>query len=241
MTLLYLHRVLSVPHNSIVYLRLTVYGCRLTMSESPSNQELPADSVQLPAADIVDKYQWIKFNVGGVPLETTRASVDALKSEFLALLLDSNTEDVNERVNDGAVYRIDRDPEALRVFFNYGRYGKVVAIPDHLSKTFLEEEGKFYKLDDKVLRDLNHYFEEKSKGPSSVQLERVSITEMAMDKYLMHHNVYGILRGTNIMCFTKVPKEGSCHKDVTSKFLFETPRPKCKYRFVFILVFFLHC
>ncbi|KAJ8027975.1 BTB/POZ domain-containing protein KCTD17 [Holothuria leucospilota] len=199
------------------------------MRDTPSNQELPNDSVQLPAADLVDKFEWLKFNVGGELLETTRASIDKLKSEFFALLLDSDMYETPAHEAGGAVYRIDRDPDVLKVFFNYGRYGKVVAIPDHVSETFLLEEGSFYKIDEKILQDIRNFFVERRKGPSNVHLERVSITEMAMDKRLMHHNVYGIIRETEIFCYTNIPGHGACHADVGTYFLLEKPRDKCKY------------
>ncbi|XP_071502987.1 uncharacterized protein [Diadema antillarum] len=193
------------------------------MSRTPIG-ELPAESLQLPAEYLVDGEQWLRFNVGGVMLETTRATVDKLHSSFFSLLLDSSGDDVRAPV-DG-VYRIDRDPQALHVFFNYGRYGKIVVVPEHVSESFLIHEHKFYGMSDALLDAIKKYFVERSAAPSTIQLERVTITEMAMDKRYLHHNVYGLIRGTQLCCFTNVPGKGVCYQDVGRWFAYEKPRDK---------------
>ncbi|XP_022099044.1 uncharacterized protein LOC110983789 [Acanthaster planci] len=194
------------------------------------NQELPADSQHFPAQDIFDKSQWLKFNLGGTMLETTRASLERLRSEFFSLLLDhdeTNDDDVSKDASpsDG-VYRIDRDADALRVLLNYGRYGKVVAVPEHITEAFLLSEIKFYRMHAEVERAVREFFEVKRLGPNSVRIENVTITEMAMDKGRLHHNVYDVIRTSNIRCYTKVPGSGTCYCEVDHLFDYEMPHSK---------------
>lgn len=87
------------------------------MSSFASIKELPAESVRLPVEYVVDGDEWVKFNVGGTMLETTRASIEKLRSLFFAQLLDRGIDDVHASV-DG-IYRIDRDPQALQVILYY--------------------------------------------------------------------------------------------------------------------------
>eukprot|EP00057_Strongylocentrotus_purpuratus_P005568 XP_003731276.1 PREDICTED: uncharacterized protein LOC100893875 [Strongylocentrotus purpuratus] len=124
------------------------------------------------------------------------------------------------------IYRIDRDPQALQVFFNYGRYGKFVAVPEHIGESFLLHEHKFYGMQNTSADAIRSYFVERSKGPTSIQLEKVTITELAMDKKYLHHNVYGIIRGTQLCCFTNVLGKGVCYKDVGRFFIYEKPHEK---------------
>ncbi|XP_063956390.1 uncharacterized protein LOC135154288 isoform X2 [Lytechinus pictus] len=192
-------------------------------SFSPVN-ESPAESVQLPAEYLVDGDEWMKFNVGGTMLETMRANIDKLRSSFFAQLLDRGIGDDHAPID--VIYRIDRDPQALQVFFNYGRYGKIVSVPEHISESFLLHEHKFYGMQNTIANAVRTYFVERSKGPMSIQLERVTITELAMDKKYLHHNVYGIIRGTQLCCFTNVLGKGVCYKDVGRFFIYEKPHEK---------------
>ncbi|XP_038063340.1 uncharacterized protein LOC119734032 [Patiria miniata] len=193
-----------------------------------SQGELPAYSKHYPAENIIDKTQWVKLNLGGTMLETTRASLERLKSEFLSLLLDPDDEDVctgSHAPSDG-IYRIDRDADALRVLLNYGRYGQVVAVPEHITEAFLLSEIRFYRMHAEVERAVREFFEAKRLGPNSVRVETVTITEMAMDKGRLHHNVYDVIRGSNICCYTKVPRSGTCYRDVGHLFVYEMPHSK---------------
>lgn len=75
---------------------------------------------------------------------------------------------------------------------------------------------------------IRSYFVERTKGPTSIQLEKVTITELAMDKKYLHHNVYGIIRGTQLCCFTNILGKGVCYKDVGRFFIYEKPHEKRK-------------
>ncbi|XP_072047188.1 uncharacterized protein [Amphiura filiformis] len=185
--------------------------------------ELPTDTDHLPAEELIDKNRWLKFNVGGVMLETTRDTIDRLQSPFLSLLLDPDSEDV-EPPPDG-IYRIDRNPEAFQILLDYARYGRIVGNPETLGEEFLLEEIEYYKMDRSVVKCVTDYFDEKKKAPNAggIEVEKISITEMSLNKEYKHHNSYGITHTTNIACYTSVPGgKGVCQTDVQSLFLYET-------------------
>ncbi len=192
--------------------------------------ELPTDTDHLPAEELIDKNRWLKFNVGGVMLETTRDTIDRLQSPFLSLLLDPDSEDV-EPPPDG-IYRIDRNPEAFQILLDYARYGKIVGNPENLGEEFLIEEVEYYKMDRSVVKCVTDYFDDKKKAPNAggIEVEKISITEMSLNKEYKHHNSYGITHTTNISCFTSVPGgKGVCQQDVQNLFLYETAYLRCKY------------
>ena len=191
--------------------------------------ELPGDSKNYPAQKIIDKTQWVKFNVGGYSLETTRKTVDKLQSAFLDLLLDNEIlNDAKEAPTDG-VYRIDRDPEVFHILLNCGRYGRIVGVPEHISEEFILQEIEFYKMGHHVSDAVLKYFEHKRRGPTGIRVERISITETEFKRKHKHHNSYGILGGGSaISCYSGVPGGGTCYADVSHLMLYEKPHSKCK-------------
>lgn len=192
--------------------------------------ELAAETDHLPAEELIDKNRWLKFNVGGVMLETTRDTIDQFKSPFLALLLDTDSDDV-EPPPDG-IYRIDRNPEAFQMLLDWARYGEIVGKPEDLGEEFLLDEIAYYKMDRDVIKCITDYFDEKRKAPNAggIEVEKISIREMSLNRQYKHHNSYGITNTTNIACYTSVPGgKGICQVDVQPLFLYETAYLRCKY------------
>ena len=190
--------------------------------------ELPGDSKSLPAQKVIDKTQWVKFNVGGCMLETTRKTVDKLQSSFLDLLLDNEIQEITNPLPEG-VFRIDRDPEVFQILLNYGRYGRITGVPDHVTLEFVLQEVEFYKMSHHVRDAVLNFFEQKRKGPNGIRVESVSITETTFKRKHKHHNSYGILGGgATISCYSSIPGGGTCYADVSSLFQYEKPHSKCK-------------
>ena len=190
--------------------------------------ELPGDSKSLPAQKVIDKTQWVKFNVGGCMLETTRKTVDKLQSSFLDLLLDNEIQEITNPLPEG-VFRIDRDPEVFQILLNYGRYGRITGVPDHVTLEFVLQEVEFYKMSHHVKDAVLNFFEQKRKGPNGIRVESVSITETTFKRKHKHHNSYGILGGgATISCYSSIPGGGTCYADVSSLFQYEKPHSKCK-------------
>ena len=58
--------------------------------------------------------------------------------------LDNEIQEVINPLPEG-VYRIDRDPEVFQILLNYGRYGRITGVPDHVTEDFVLQEVEFYK------------------------------------------------------------------------------------------------
>lgn len=92
--------------------------------------------------------------VGGQPLLLDRASVAALRSDFLNVLLDPNSPFKKEE--KGGCYTVDVNPECFSVFLHVAKFGYncqqddgggMMIIPREKTNNQLEEQAKFWGID----------------------------------------------------------------------------------------------